>query len=319
MGLLHRRRERAVRFDVVFTNPPFQDSVRRKRTPHKLWIDFTAAALERFLAEGGSLVQVSPSSFGSPHSPVLGYMREYQTMVLRLDTGRHFPGVGSTFADYWIVKRPNHGNHATEVVGGGGEHFRVALDRGLAYLPNDLSAASLGIHRKVVLSPQPRLPVSWDYATCHNAKRRTDPPVLVAVRDDGHPYPVLHTNRTTWYSSVRQEWAGRRKVMWSASGRTAPFYDDGLLGGTDMVYYTEVRDAQEGAVLAANLNSLLLRYIYRTAKWSGFGSKYVFTHLPDLPRERVLAEGEMAERFGLTEEEREYAQRVVGGVGGGDR
>ena len=33
-----------MQFDVVATNPPFQDYTNRKKTQHKLWINFTKEA-----------------------------------------------------------------------------------------------------------------------------------------------------------------------------------------------------------------------------------------------------------------------------------
>jgi len=94
-----------MKFDLVLTNPPFQDSSKTKKTPHKLWIDFTQMAFDRLLVDGGSLVQVSPASFASPSSKVLSIMNTHRTRVLRFDTGHHFPKVGSSFSDYWIEKR----------------------------------------------------------------------------------------------------------------------------------------------------------------------------------------------------------------------
>ena len=48
-----------MQFDVVATNPPFQDSTNRKRTQHKLWIDFTQQTFDKWLKPGGILLQVS--------------------------------------------------------------------------------------------------------------------------------------------------------------------------------------------------------------------------------------------------------------------
>jgi hypothetical protein len=100
-----------LKFDVILTNPPFQDSVKRNKTPHKLWIDFTKAVFDRLLVDGGVLCQVSPASFASPSNVILDVMRENQTLVLRTDTEAHFrkANVGSSFSDYLIRKTPNNG------------------------------------------------------------------------------------------------------------------------------------------------------------------------------------------------------------------
>lgn len=295
-----------MKFDLILTNPPFQDSVHRKKTPHKLWIDFTLTVFDRLLVDGGSLVQVSPASFSSPSNVVLSLMEEYRTNVLRFGTEHFFPDVGSTFSDYWIVKNTNDPTPTTVVKGD--ERFDIELDKSMTYLPNDLGRASISIHRKVMFADRQLLQVEWDYVDCHNIRRYDEEPTLVEERTPTHPHPVFHTNKSTWWSSIRQEWAAKPKVMWTRSGYTKPFYDPGIHGGTDMVYYVQVDSDAEGTALAANMNTLLMKYIYRTAKWSGFGNERVFANLPDLPRDRVLSDAEMFELFELTEEEVTYVR-----------
>lgn len=298
-----------MQFDVVLTNPPFQDSVNRRKTPHKLWIDFTVATFDRFLREGGTLCQVSPASFSSPSNIILELMKHYQTSVLRFDTEPHFPTVGSSFSDYCIRKIP-HSAAPTRVIRQSGE-FDLLLDETVVYLPNDLCERSMSIHNKVVFSAVEKLPVEWDYVTAHNIRRYDAEPTLAETQSESHPYPVFHTNRSIWYSSMRQEWAGSPKVMWTRSGYTKPFFDAGILGGTDMVYFVRVDSEAEGVALASNMNLQLMQYIYRTAKWSGFGNERVFTSLPRLPRDRALTDIEMFELFGLTAEEVAYVEAAL--------
>jgi hypothetical protein len=298
-----------MKFDLILTNPPFQDSVNRKKTPHKLWIDFTLSVFSRLVKPGGSLVQVSPASFASPSNRVLGLMGEYQTQVLRFGTEHHFPEVASSFSDYWIEKTPND-KRVTSVITGD-ERFDIELDSEIFYLPNDISKNALSIHQKVMFSNRPRLQVEWDYVAAHNIRRYDPEPSLVETQDDVHPHPVFHTNRSTWYSSARQDWANELKVMWTRSGYTLPFFDPGELGGTDMVYFVRVASREEGQALAANMNLKLMKYIYKTAKWSGFGNEKVFAALPEIPRDIRMSDEELFRYFGLTAEEVQYVERSL--------
>lgn len=299
----------SMKYDVILTNPPFQDRLKRGKTPHKLWIDFTLSTFDRLLAEDGLLCQVSPSSFQSPSNRVLALMKRNSTEWIDFDTDRYFPQVGSTFANYAIRKAPRNGTH-TEILDGE-QRFSVPLDDEVVYLPSDLSRESLSIHRKVVFESSPKLDVEHDYVHCHNIILRKGE-TLSRERSEQHIHPVFHTNRQVWWSSIRQEFASHKKVMWTRSGYTKPFYDDGELGGTDMVYFVRVDDASAGHTLAHNLNLELMRYIFETAKWSGFGNERVFSSLPALPTDICLTDDEIADRFRLTREEVEYVRRRMG-------
>lgn len=299
-----------MKFDVILTNPPFQDSVKRKKTPHKLWIAFTQAVFDRFLKEGGYLCQVSPASFGSPSNVVLEHMKKHRTISLRLDDEHYFPSVTSTFADYLIQKTADDGT-PTQVFRRDQKVFTIRLDKSLKYLPNDLSRLSIAIHSKVMFGDRETLPVEWDYVAAHNIRRYGEDPTLAEEASPRFSHPVFHTNRSTWWSSVRQEWADSKKVMWSRSGYTRPFYDDGLLGGTDMAYFVRVQDRAAGETLAHNMNLALMRYIYQTARWSGFGNERVFASLPSLPVNERLSDDSLFRSFGLTDEEVKYVRGAV--------
>jgi hypothetical protein len=313
-AVVHRRPELnrhalPSRFHLVITNPPFQDTLRRKKTPHKLWIDFTESVFDRLIADGGLLCQVSPSSWCSPSNRILELMKRNQVLLIRHDTGEHFPTIGSTFSDYIIRKRPSDGRTTPVIVEG--VRTEVSIDKGVSYVPNDLSGTAVSIHRKVVFgSTHPRARVEWDYVSCHNILRHRGG-TLSTTQTDVHRYPVFHTNRQVWWSSLRQPWADAGKVMWTRSGYTKPFYDDGVHGGTDMVYFIRVPSVDAGLSLEHNMNLPLMKYIYATARWSGFGNERVFAALPQLPVDRKLSNVELMDLFQLTDEERAYVGRYL--------
>ena len=153
--------------------------------------------------------------------------------------------------------------------------------------------------------------VKYDYVTCHNVLiHRND--TISKIKTEDHIYPIFHTNAQVWYSKIRQDWGNRKKVMWSRSGYTKPFYDNGVYGGTDMIYYVLVDDDISGKNLENNLNTKLMKYLFKTAKWSGFGNEKVFCALPNLPTDYAMSDLQMYELFNLTKEEQSYVENYMG-------
>jgi hypothetical protein len=296
-----------MKFDVVLANPPFQDAVNRGKTPHKLWIDFTFLALDKLLKFDGYLGQVSPASFTSPSNKLFRKFKELDLQYLNFDTSEHFPGVGSTFAHYVIRKRALDAE--TKITFGNRTH-RMRMDD-FWYLPNDLSELSLSIHKKVMMQNRKSLFVEHDYVTCHNIILRKGTS-LSKEKSATHIYPVFHTNRQIWWSTIRQPWADELKVMWTRSGHCKPFLDLGHFGGTDMAYFVRVPDAKIGEVLANQLSGEIYQFVLKTAKWSGFGNELVFQSLPDLTGLGRSDLSTLAKEFELSPEEVEYVQRTMG-------
>ena len=296
-----------MKFDLILSNPPFQDVEKRGKTRHKLWIDFTMKSLSEWLRPGGTLCQVSPASFRSPSSPVLEAMRTLQTEWIDFDIRDNFPGIGSTFATY-CIKNTTHSGPSQVFTDHGA--VAISLDRAVPYLPLD-APRGLEVHRKVMWLPQEKLPVQSDYVTAHNIKRRTTQTVS-ENQTTQHIYPVFHTNNKTWWSSIEPPCLKRKKVVFTRSGYFRPFFDSGTLGVTDMSYFIFVDGDVEGSNLVHNLNSLLIRYILRTTQWSGFTHEMILQSMPNLPTNVAMSDEDMFSRFGLNAVEVAHVQSIMG-------
>jgi hypothetical protein len=297
-----------MKFDLEINNPPFQDTSKRGKTQHKLWIDFVIHS-KKTLKSGGVLAYVTPDSFSSPSSKILKLMKEYDTKFISFDTKKYFQDEGndpgSTFSHYIIKFSKNDKNSSTEILQNKNS-CNVKLNNFL-YIPNDFCEESYVIHNKVMFNSNEKLEVRYDYVTCHNniLKKKGSLSHVQKTQTLECVYPILHTNSQIWYSSIRQDFADSPKVMWSRSGYTKPFFDNGVLGCTDMCYYIIVNNESEGIALSHNLNTKLFRYIFKTAKWSGFGNEIVFKNLPKIPNV-IMTDDEIYDYFDLNNEIKNY-------------
>lgn len=330
-----------MKFDNIFGNPPYQDNFSRGKTQHKTWISFTLMTVTEWCKEGGFIGWITPQSWASPSNKVLDILKTKEVPFLSMDTGTHFPDIGSTFSHYGIF---NTNRTGTTEIQNRDSRYNLIFDDKVLYIPNDFCEQSYNIHKKVIFDYSEKLDVSYDYVTCHNVIRHAMTINLKKINDlekkilntndcktrnrlhislekmkskeidvsvserktETHIHPILHTNGKIWYSSKKQHFADRKKVMWSRSGYTKPFYDDGKLGCSDMGYYILVENEEQGQNLSKFLNSLLMQYIFRTAKWSGFGNEKVFLSLPKVSLRKELSDAEIYETFSLSQEEIEY-------------
>lgn len=288
---------------IFLGNPPFQDKENRGKTQHKLWIDFTQHVYKQMKPED-KLLWITPQSWGSPSSKILQIFRECEVEYVDLDTGDFFPEIGSSFSDYLLVKKEKT---KSSTIIKNGKKLSINFDENLLYFPNDASPISVSIHDKVIFSQEKKLPVNFDYTTCHNILLKKSDSIS-KEKTDKHIYPVFHTNGQIWWSSKKQSFLNKKKVLWSRSGYTKPRFDDGNLGTTDMGYYVLVSSKEEGESVEKILNTELFQYIFKSAKWSGFGNEKVFLNLPDVRGLNINSEEDIYSHFNISEEEISFIQ-----------
>lgn len=287
------------KIDVIFVNPPFENKLKRNKTPHKLWIDFTKKSFTDWLIDNGTLIQISPSSFSSPSSKILKLLKEKHTTDIFFNEEKYFPDISSSISWYIIENRES--NNITNI----NDKLKINLSNFL-YLPQNISMESLSIHKKVMFDTLQKLSIHKDYVTCHNALLKKENSSLSKTKTDKHIYPVFHTNKQVWYSSILQPFSDKKKVLWTRSGYQKPFYSSKTLGVTDLSYFILVDNDNEGKYYEKYLNSELLQYIFKSAKWSGFGNDKVFYALPDINQKNLndfLTDNDIYKIFNITHDE----------------
>lgn len=294
----------------VVGNPPFMDVTKRGKTQHKLWIDFTKKMFHEILPQDGQLGWVTPSSFLSPSNKIFSIFKENNTVFVSFDTNEYFkkennePGIAMA---HYVIEKNTKSKKAR--ITKDSNDFEMVIDENTLYLPNDVNKNSISIHQKTLLAKRPTYKTECDYVTCHNvqlSRVKVDCPIS-KTKTERHVYPIMHTNPQTWYSAIKQDCFEKKKVMWTRSGNTIPTYNGGDLGITDMCYYIEVTDEAQGKRLENNLNLNLFKYLFRTAKWSGFGNEKIFNMIPVVP-DVTLTDQELYDHFGLCTEEIQYIE-----------
>ena len=192
-------------FDIIFVNPPFEDRNNRKKTPHKLWIDFTLKTFKDWLKPDGYLYQISPESFSSPSSKILKLFREKNVKQLHFNQSDYFKNVNVSIA--WYIIQNSKNKHKTNV----NNLYEIDINDKLVYIPNDNNIISLSIHEKVMFKTKEKLKIEKDYVTCHNIRLKDENSILSKTKTNTHIYPIFHTNKQIWYSSIKQTHLNKKK------------------------------------------------------------------------------------------------------------
>lgn len=293
-----------MKFDVVFTDPTASTRGRGGRPPARTWVAVAENALTQWLKRNGVLYQVVPTAFSTPHHPLLQFLRTHTTTWVDFDVAGIL-GRGA-FTSVAVINTANPTFKGTKVIKDG-QQWLTILDDSIHWLPIDLCEEALNIHRKAMFVTRKKLDVHVD-PSLKITKARIGKTISPEESAE-FPYPVLHTTGT-WYTNKQQDWATDRKVMWTRGG--LPFFDRGELGGTDQTYYIPVATEKAGKILADNLNTLLMRYLFETAKWPGYNRHDAAFALPAVPTHKRLTNEQMFDLFNLTPKERAYVTRRMG-------
>lgn len=304
-----------MKFDVVVTDPAARARGRRGRVPQKASADLLDATLASYLKPSGLLVAVLPGPFGTPRHRMLRAMTGVTPLILDVDTDPH----GPVPVHHGILLARNAGNPAlapTTVVTAVAT-FSTILDASILWLPSDLCAEALSIHRKVAFVSRTKMNPSRD-TTWKVPARGTRPDgtgPLSAEHSTLHPHPVHHTAAMTLWAASRQDWADTPKVLWTRTGPYRPLLDEGGpdgLGGTDNVTYVPVASVKAGRILLHNMQTALFRYLIDTARWPGYRGLDVLRALPALPSHKRLTDEQMYDLFHLTPKERAHVEQHLG-------
>lgn len=275
-------------FDVVLTNPPYQDSSKESQNSGH-WMNFIYLATELSKKYVQFVTPISwMSGSTSQKSNLLPIFTE-NLIYLNLDTKKYFNGVGSTFCDYILDL---DGSDVTKV-----KYNDVVENlyiKNKLFLPKELNSLTLSIIDRV-FNTQNKIGFS--------TKQRVTP------SGNGN-YDILHTNGNIVKNEIDSKNSGILKVVVNKSGYLNPIIT--TLGTSQNIYWAPIK-SEESESIVDFLNSKLINIItQKLCKYSGFNSDVVMQNLPKLDFTKKYSDSDLYKEFGLTPEEINYIENYVG-------
>ena len=119
-----------MKFDVVITNPPYQDSSHNEKK-NTLWRKFIELS-QNYTKVGGYSSLLIPSSWMGSKKLLNEFFLDKDIIYINKDEcKRHFPGVGSNFSYY--VKKIMHADEPNHGIILGVDKPRIVLEDGKYY------------------------------------------------------------------------------------------------------------------------------------------------------------------------------------------
>jgi len=298
-----------MKFDVVITNPPYQDSSHTEKK-NSLWRKFIGLS-QNLTKIGGYSSLVIPSSWMGSKKLLNEYFLDKNiTFINKDECAKYFPGVGSTFSYYIMNHIPYSG--ITHIVNKQIDNSIVEEDLDLREVifdcfPRDLSTEAVSIIKKVLNRNLPKLGII-NTTVHHNVHKDR----WKKIKTDEFKYPIQNTPNLLYYYNYPHQHQNKLKVIIF----TTTYYNKLMLSndGTTQsgCYYLIPDELQDkGDVVLHNLNNKLFNYINECFRYANWNSVNLLRALPQIPFIDYMNDIEIYNHFELSQTEINHIENSI--------
>jgi len=284
-----------MQFDLVITNPPYQDSSHGEKK-NTLWRKFLDLGVERLAGPNGYVSLVIPSSWMGSKRLLKKYFIPNDLIYINKDECRRHFTVGSTFS-YFIMRKGEYKGSTTIV----NKQIDKTISRG-AYdirdlifeaFPRNISHINTGIVKKVLGDSRPLLGVLNDtsHHCVHKDRWRLQP-------DKKFAHPIHNTpSKLYWYTTPHQ-YQGHTKIIIP----TTTYFRRMMItdhGTTQSFCYYLVPLGVDPEIALHNINNIVFDYINECFRYANWNNVQILKRLPQIPMDHHLTDEEVFEHFDL--------------------
>lgn len=288
-----------MKFDLVITNPPYQDSSHAEKK-NTLWRKFVELCVDSLVKENGHVSLVIPSSWMGSRRLLNKYFLPYNLKVINKDECKRHFSVGSTFSYFIMQKAPYSGK--TYIIN---KQISGAISKGQYDIknivhesfPRDISIVSTSIVKKVLDPKLPSLGIinNTTHHCVHKDRWRLQ-------KEGEFEYPVQNTpTKLYWYNSPHKH-QDRQKIIIP----TTTYFRRCMLtrhGTTQSFCYYLIPESVRPEVALHNINNIVFDYINECFRYANWNNVQILKKLPAIPMDRKLTKAEIYQHFKLNKKE----------------
>lgn len=279
-------------YDLIIANPPyakFTAEGTRAAKNHTLSREFLQKAV-KMVKDNGYLVFILPDNWMSyaDRNNLPGLLSQYKILTLNIgEAKKWFPGVGSSFTYFVIQKTPNDGCD-TKIISTAGIDY-APIDMNVPCIPLKYNRIIRNLFNKVVFNDGEKYPVQ----TSSNLHRTTKSALLSTVKDEKHPYRLIHTPNQTVWSERPHIYQDGWKVFLPTTTYFHPFVDTDC-GMTQSIAFILCNSKEEAEHICEEISKPVYKTIVDLTRYGNFNNQRILQHLT------------VFKDISLTDEEEEY-------------
>jgi hypothetical protein len=298
-----------MKFDVVITNPPYQDSSHNEKK-NTLWRKFIELS-QNYTKVGGYSSLLIPSSWMGSKKLLNEFFLDKDIIYINKDEcKRHFPGVGSNFSYYVINHIPYRGITEIKNKQIDGTILDSTIDiRDVIFdcFPRDLTADAISIIQKVLSPNRPKLGII-NTTTHHNVHKKR----WRKKQDAEFIYPVQNTPNLLYYYNYPHLHQNMPKIKIF----TTTYYNSLILSndGTTQsgCYYLIPTDLYNSTdIVVHNMKNKVFDYINECFRYSNWNSVNLLRALPKIPFDKIMSNEDFYEYFEFTIDEIKHIEKSI--------
>ena len=263
-------------YDLIIANPPyakFTAKGTRAAKNHTLSREFLQKAV-KMVKDNGYLVFILPDNWMSyaDRNDLPQTLSQYKILTLNIgEAKKWFPGVGSSFTYFIVQKTPNDGSE-TKIISSSGIDY-TPIDAGVPCIPLKYNHIIRNLFNKVVFNNGPK----YNVQTSSNLHKTTKASLISSVKDEAHPYRLIHTPNQTVWSERPHIYQEGWKVFLPTTTYFHPFVDN--CGMTQSIAFILCDSKEEADKICEEISKPVYKTIIDLTRYGNFNNQRVLQHL----------------------------------------
>ncbi len=266
------------KFDIIIGNPPYNKDISKNNAGGQvIWISFVKKVYS-LLKKNSYLLFIHPPNYRKPEHELHDIFFNNQLYFIKImgekESKKYFNC--NIRVDYYLLQKCLI-YKKTLINDEYNINYKIKINDNIKYIPNygisiHLKLQNIDVNNLICINPR-----------SHDTTRK----YVSKNKSNEYNIKLFNTSSskglTYYYTSKKHPFQDIKKVMFSNGRYIYPFYDNGILGGTQSCLFIEVNNKNKGEEIINYINSNLFKFLIKSSKFNNFSISHTFiSNIPNL-------------------------------------